>query len=166
MNEQLQQPFTKKKIFKALSQICPTKASGLDCFLAAFYQKNWKLVYIGVVSTCLHILNEQGTIASFNHTYITLIRKVKKPRKVTEFRPISLYTVIYRIVAKTITNRLKYILHQVISPTQSAFIPNRLITNNIIRGYECLYKIRHSKGKRNRLVALKLNISMAYDRVE
>ena len=63
-------------------------------------------------------------------------------------------------------NRMKHILDQVISPTQRAFIPNRLITDNIIIGYECLYKIRHSKGKRNGLVALKLDISKAYDRME
>lgn len=69
-------------------------------------------------------------------------------------------------VTKSITNRLKQILNAVISPNQSAFIPNRLITDNIIIGYECLHKIRSSKGKKNRLVTLKLDISKAYDRVE
>lgn len=73
---------------------------------------------------------------------------------------------VYRIVPKTIANRLKPILSQIIAPTQSAFIPNRLITDNVIIGYECLHKIRHSKGKRNCMVALKLDISKAYERVE
>lgn len=41
-----------------------------------------------------------------------------------------------------------------------------LLTDNIIIGYDCLHKIRHSKGKRNGLVALKLDISKAYNRVE
>ena len=57
-------------------------------------------------------------------------------------------------------------LHPIISPSQSAFIPNRIITDNVIIGYECLHKIRHSKGGKNGLVALKLNISKAYDIVE
>ncbi|KAH9670994.1 hypothetical protein KPL70_017175 [Citrus sinensis] len=71
-----------------------------------------------------------------------------------------------KIVAKAIANRFKHVLQKIISPMQSAFIPNRLITDNIIVGYECLYKIRHCKGRKKRLVALKLDVSKAYDRLE
>lgn len=63
-------------------------------------------------------------------------------------------------------NRLKHILHHVIFPSQSALILNRLISDNTIIGYECLHKIRHSKGKKHGLVALKLDVSKAYDRVK
>lgn len=73
---------------------------------------------------------------------------------------------IFRLIAKVIANRLKQILHYIISPMQSAFVPNRLITYNIIIGYECLHKIKHSKGKNKGSVALKLAISKAYDMVE
>ena len=134
MNEQLEQPFTLEDITEALAQMSPTKAPGPDGLPAAFYQKHWNVVKKRVITTCLHILNEQGTMAPLNHTYIALVPKVSKPRRVTDYRPISLCNVIYRIVAKTIANRLKHILHQVISPTQSVFIPDRLITDNIIVG--------------------------------
>ena len=119
----------------------------------------------GVVTTCLHILNEQGNPSPLNHTFIALIPKIAKPRRVPDYRPISLCNVIYRVVAKAIANRMKPILSQIISPMQSAFIPNRLITENVIIGYECLHKI-HCKGKKNGLVALKLDISKAYNKVE
>ncbi|KAH9660157.1 reverse transcriptase domain-containing protein [Citrus sinensis] len=155
MNEALDQPSTADEIFNALFQMCPTKAPGPD-----------RLPATGVIDTCLHILNAQGDVTPLNHTYIALIPKVAKPKKVTDFRPISLCNVIFKIVAKTMANRLKQILHQVISPTQSAFIPNRLITDNIIIGYECLHKIRHNKSTKKGVVALKLDISKAYDRVE
>lgn len=95
-----------------------------------------------VTTTCLHVLNKGGNIQPLNHTYIAMIPKLNKPKKVTDFRPISLCNVIYSIIAKTITNRLKEVLNAIISPTQSAFVPGRLITDDIIIGYECLNKIR------------------------
>ena len=166
MNEELQQPFTEEEITTTLSHMCPTKAPGPDGLPAVIFQKHWKLVREGVVNTCLHILNEQGNIAPLNHTYFALIPKVEKPKKVAEYRPISLCNVIYRIMAKTIANRLKEILQKIISPSYSVFIPNTLITDNVIIGYESLHKIRHSKGKKNGFVAIKLDISTAYDQVE
>lgn len=166
INDQLNQPFSDEKIVATLNQMHPTKAPGPDGLSAAFFQKYWKSVSKGVITTCLHILNEGGNITPLNHTYIVLIPKIAKPMRVMNYRPISLCNVIYRIMAKTIANRLKQVFYHVISTTQSAFIPNRLITDNIIIGYECLHKIKHSKGKKNGLVALKLDISKAYNMVE
>ena len=101
MNTYLEKPFTPEDITRALSEICPTKTPGPDGLPAAFFQKHWQIVGEGLTKTCLHILNEQGTLDSLNHTFIALIPKVEKPRKVMEFRPISLCNVVYRIVAKT-----------------------------------------------------------------
>ncbi|KAH9698518.1 reverse transcriptase domain-containing protein [Citrus sinensis] len=166
MNEQLDRPFIEEEVTAALAQMCPTKAPGPDGLPAAFFQKHWKSVKSSVISTSLYILNDKGIISPLNHTHIVLIPNIQKPERVTNFRPISLCNVIYRVIAKTIANRLKDMLNHVISPSQSAFIPNRMITDNIIVGYECLHKIRHNKGKKHGLVALKLDLSNAYDRVE
>lgn len=166
MNAHLDQPYTEAEITEALSQMHPSKAPGSDGLPTAFFQKHWKSVNQGVIAVCLHVLNDGGNITPLNHTFIALIPKIDKPRKVGDFRPISLCNVIYRIIVKTVANRLKLILNHIISPTQSAFVPNRLIIDNIIIGYECLHKIRISKGKKHGIVALKLDVSKAYDRVE
>lgn len=163
MNSLLDQEFTEEEVLNALAQMFPTKAPEPDGLPAAFFQKHWSSIKDGVLATYLHILNGGGSIAPLNHTYIALIPKVQNLIKVTEFRPISLCNVIYRIVAKTIANRLKYILNDIISLTQSAFIPNSLIMDNVIIAYECLTKIRQSRRKRNGLVALELDISKTYD---
>lgn len=74
--------------------------------------------------------------------------------------------VIYWIIAKVLANWLKGLLDDVISGNQSAFIPNHLITDNVIVGYECLHKLRSCKKGKNGLVALKLDVSKAYDRMD
>uniref|UniRef100_A0A2N9FSU5 Reverse transcriptase domain-containing protein n=1 Tax=Fagus sylvatica TaxID=28930 RepID=A0A2N9FSU5_FAGSY len=102
---------------------------------------------------------------NLNHTYITLIPKVKCPQKVSEFRPISLCNVIYKIISKVITNRMKKILPHIISETQSAFVPSRLITDNVLVAFETLHHMKTQSSQASSM-ALKVDMSKAYDRVE
>ena len=63
-------------------------------------------------------------------------------------------------------NRLKVIIHNIISDSQSAFVPNKLITDNIMITYEMNHFLkRKTKGKVG-YAALKADMSKAYDRFE
>lgn len=84
----------------------------------------------------------------------------------TDIRPISLCNVVYKIISKVLVNRIKTIIDPLISESQSAFIPGRLITDNIMIAFEIMhYRNRKTKGK-DYWIALKLDMSKAYDRVE
>jgi hypothetical protein len=86
-------------------------------------------------------INDKIIPDGWNDKVIVLILKVESPEKISQYRPISLCNVLYKVISKMIALRLKYILDDVISPVQSAFVPGRLITDNVLLAYESLHKI-------------------------
>jgi len=126
MNDSLLAEFS-EEVVAALNSIGDLKAPGPDGMPSAFYKNFWDVVGRKVTSEVLQILNEGAPIpVEWNQTVMSLIPKVKTPESVSELRPISLCNVLYKIVAKILTNRLKEILPNIISPTQSAFVPRDL----------------------------------------
>ena len=93
----------------------PTKAPSPNHMSPIFFQKYWDVVGHNVTNSILQILNTGCMPNGWNETYICLIPKVSSPQKISEFRPISLYNVLYKIVAKVLANKLKLILLEVIS---------------------------------------------------
>ncbi|KAA3486788.1 reverse transcriptase [Gossypium australe] len=107
-----------------------------------------------------------GGIETAHMTDIVLIPKVQKPFTLVNFRPISLCTFLYKIVAKTIANRLQDVMGQCIDMAQSAFVPGRLISDNVLLAYELLHTFRLKRTGKKGFMAVKLDMSKAYDRVE
>ena len=101
-----------------------------------------------------------------NFTHIVLIPKKNDPQYITEFRPISLSNVVSRIISKVLANWIKSILPTVIFDVQSAFIPDRLIIDNTTVAFEMLHHMRNRRKGKTSHMAVKLDISKAYDRVE
>ena len=119
-----------------------------------------------VSQAVLSYLNSRSILRSINHTFITMIPKVQNPKRVSDFRPISLCNVIYKIISKVIANRLKPLINSIISETQSAFIANCLITDNILIAFKSLHHMKNSCSGKKSFMAVKLDMSKAYDRVE
>lgn len=144
----------------------PCKAPGPDGMHAIFYQRFWHIVGDDVFAFVSDILHGITSPSRVNNTNIVLIPKVKTPTKMAEFRPIALCNVLYKLVSKVIVLRLKNVLPDVITENQSAFVPGRLITDNALIAMVVFHTMKkRSKGRRG-LVAMKLDMSKAYDRVE
>jgi hypothetical protein len=110
---------------------------------------------------------ETGNIPEgINDTVIVLIPKTNEADDIMDFRPISLCNVIYKVVSKCIVNRLRPLLQFLISETQSAFLPGRLISNNALFSFECFYHIQKNKKTEDNYCAYMLDLTKAYDRVD
>jgi len=108
-----------------------------------------------------------GTLPqSVNHTFITLIPKKKSLEHVFDFRPISLCNVLYKLFSKVLADRLKKFLPSIINKHQSAFAKDWLITYNILVAFETLHCMKKYSSGSSGYMALKLDMSKAYDRVE
>ncbi|MCH94114.1 hypothetical protein A2U01_0015069, partial [Trifolium medium] len=118
-----------------------------------------------VIEAALQVLNKKADPTPYNDTYICLIPKKSNPTQPSEFRPISLCNVKLKIITKAIANRIKVILPQVISSNQSAFVPDRLITDNILVAYEVFHYFNQSSSKKG-YIGIKTDMAKAYDGVK
>lgn len=110
-------------------------------------------------------MNDGDSVESINSTIISLIPKCNSLKNTVDFRPISLCNVIYKIIAKVMTKRLRYVLGDVIVESQCVFIPGRMISDNTTVGFECLHRLKRRKRKFGSM-AIKLDMSKVYNRVE
>ena len=150
----------------ALKQMHPTKAPGSDGMSAIFFQKYWDVVGNDIICMVLNVINSNMSIANINRTNITLIPKINSPSRLSDFRPISLCNVVYKLISKTLANRLKVLLPQIITENQSAFLSERLIMDNVLVAFELMHYLEHKKEGKENFMTVKLDMSKAYDHVE
>ena len=129
---------------------------------AIFYQKLWDIVGNELTDSVLNILNNDDDLGPFNQTFICLIPKVKRPSCAKDFRLISLCNVILKLVTKTIANRLKMVLSNLIGHYQSAFVPGRLIIDNALIAFHTFHYLRKKTSGKVGHVGIKLDMAKAW----
>lgn len=144
----------------------PSKAPGPDGFTALFFQKCWDTVGTDITHNILTMFNTGWIDDGINDTFITLISKVKQGISLNDYRPISLCNVFSKIISKVLANRLKHSLHELISESQSAFIPGRLISDNYLLAQQLTHFINTRRGQHVGYLSLKTDMSKAYDMME
>lgn len=157
-NDLLTRPISADEIRKAVWDLGP------DGFPPLFFRHYWTLVRQDVVQAIQSVFQSKSVPADWNRTFITLVPKRANASAPQHFRPISLCTTLYKICVRLIVSRMQMIIPRLISVEQGAFIRGRCITDNILIAQEFMHDL-HRSPARQCLMAVKLDMERAYDRV-
>ena len=166
MNASLTRPVSPEEIKCAAFSVKGSSAPGEDGLTGIFYQKFWHIVGPSLTVEISEFFRSAVLPDGWNHTQLSLLPKILNPAKMQDMRPISLCSVQYKIVSKILCNRLKVFLPSIISETQGAFVSGCLISDNIIIAHEMVHGLRTKDKIAEEWMAIKTDMSKAYDRVE
>ena len=146
--------------------IASSKSPGPDGMSASFYKSYWGTVSKEVITMVQSFFANGLMLKEMNHTFITLIPKTPNPSTIHNIRSISLCNMSYKIISKTLTNRLKILLAKLITPWQAASIPGRNIQDNSIIVHEIFHTLHQNHTSTSGMAALNLHLEKAFDKVK
>ena len=155
---------TEKECLEALKDMGTEKTPGTDSLPAEFYKVFWKDIS-AILIRALNYAYETGQLSvTQRRGIIKLIpKKDAEPFFIKNWRPLTLLNCDYKIAAKSIANRLKPSLPNLINYDQTGFIKGRFIGENIrlIDSIICYAKEKNIPG-----LLLFLDFEKAFDTIE
>lgn len=136
------------EIKEAVFAINGNNAPWPDGFNASFYHTHWNEIGPYLVEDVQSSFRSGNLPAGINDIHVCLIPKIKRPQRVSDYRPISLCNVSYKVYSKILQKRLQPLLEKIISKNQSAFVPGRAIGDNVLITHEVLHTLKTSKAEK------------------
>nr|GEX04653.1 RNA-directed DNA polymerase, eukaryota, reverse transcriptase zinc-binding domain protein [Tanacetum cinerariifolium] len=150
------------EIRKAVWDCGSDKAPGPDGFSFQFLKWYWDLFKTDLEEFVIEFFDTSKLPSGSNSSFLTLILKVSNPMFVKDYRPISLISLQYKIIATILANRLASVVSSLVSKEQSAFILGRQILDDPLMLSEIMdwYKQRNKK-----MMIFKVDFKKAFDLV-
>lgn len=161
-NDLLMPLVSKDEVEVILKSMQKEKSSGPDGWTVEFF-----LHFFDALGKDLTVVVEESRVSGlvyqpFNATFLTLIPKSDHPSSFNDFRPISLCTCLYKVIAKIVASKLKPFLSKNISLEQFGFLDGRQIHEFVRVAQETLHSLKKSRKKG---AIIKIDLSKAYDRI-
>ncbi|KAL6334623.1 hypothetical protein AAG906_019476 [Vitis piasezkii] len=133
----LDRPFSEEEVRMAVFQLNKEKAPGPDGFTLAVYQECWDVIKEDLMRVFFEFHTKGVINQSTNATFIAMVPKKSQTFKISDYRPISLVTSLYKIIAKVLSYALRKVLHETIFGSQGAFVEGDkywivLIANEVV----------------------------------
>ncbi|XP_075096132.1 uncharacterized protein LOC142174238 [Nicotiana tabacum] len=132
---------TREDVDKAVKELPYETAPGIYGFTAKYFKEYWSTIGNKVRTSVLEFFSNGKLLKSVNCTTLTLIPKVANPNSVQEFRPIACCRIIYNIISRILTTKLKLVVESIVGESQSAFIEGRNILDDVIIHMRCYFLI-------------------------
>ncbi|CAN1261908.1 LINE-1 retrotransposable element ORF2 protein [Linum perenne] len=156
-------PVTRDEVKSVMFHMSNDRSPGPDGYSAGFYKATWDIVGEDFASAIIEFFDSSNLISELNVTSLTLIPKVANPTQVRDFRPISCCNLFYKCIAKILASRMQLVLPDIISPSQSGFIKDRKIVDNVLLAQELVRTYSHA-GVSPRCT-IKVDLMKAFDSV-
>ncbi|KAI0515995.1 hypothetical protein KFK09_008666 [Dendrobium nobile] len=149
----------KKIVFSGNSNSAP----GPDGFNFFFYKSTWHIIGSWVCKAVSSFFNKCYMPNGVKATALAIIPKHKNAADISDYRPIALCNVLYKIMAKVLAERMKPFMNLIVLDNQAGFVKKRVSTDNILLANDIL-SYAAKKSACNYFCA-KLDIKKAFDSV-
>lgn len=136
----------REEIFFVVHSFGASKAPRPDGMTGLFYQHYWDIVGDQLSGMVIQFFTSGYLLKQLNHSFIALIPKTNNSSSVSNFRPISLCHVAYKVISKILANQLRQVLPKLIAYPQAAFVSGRSIQENTIVSQEVFRAMKIKRG--------------------
>ena len=159
----LEEDLSEHELTSTLKQMKNFKTPGICGFPAEFFKVFWKRLKSIIFGTFQHCFNKGILPITLRQSLIICLPKGNKPRQyLKNWRPLSMLSVLYKLLSGALANRLKKTLFSIISETQSGFIEGRFIGDTTRLIYDVMH---HTEQKKLSAMLMCIDFEKAFDSI-
>lgn len=154
---------TNEEIEWIMMKLNPNKAPSPYGLTSWFFREVWPIMGNKLLSAIRNFFVTCFLPLSTNATILALVPKNPCASTVSDYRHVSCYNTLYKVISKLLVIRLKLLLPEFIVPNQTTFVKGRLLVDNTMLAYEIVQG--YHKNQNPKRITIKVDIAKAFDTV-